>query len=276
MAAPRTGAPSPFGRLLREWRARRGVSQLRLATESGVSSRHLSFIETGRSQPSREMVLRLAEALDVPLRERNALLVAAGFAGVFRETALGAPELAPVERMLAFLLERYEPFPAYLIDRTWRVLRANRAGVAVFAPFASAASIWREDPPNLMRLTLAPDGLRRAIVNFEEVASALIARLAREAALAGGDPSLTALIDELRSLPGLPDSVRVPDSTRPLPPILAVHLKKSDVDLRFFTMLTTLGTPQDVTLQDLHIESFMPADDATETRMRALTAEKTP
>jgi len=276
MTGPRTGSPSPFGRLLREWRARRGTSQLRLATESGVSSRHLSFIETGRSQPSREMVLRLAEALDVPLRERNALLGAAGFAAVFRETALGAPELAPIERMLAFLLERYEPFPAYLIDRTWRVLRANRAGVAVFAPFASAAPIWHEDPPNLMRLTLRPDGLRRAIVNFEEVASALIARVAREAALAGSDPSLTALVEELRSLPGLPDSVRALDSTRPLPPILAVHLKHDDLDLRFFTMLTTLGTPQDVTLQDLHIESFMPADAATEARMRMIAGEQAP
>ena len=127
-----------------------------------------------------------------------------------------------------------------------------------------------------MRLTLAPDGLRRAIVNFEEVASALIARLAREAALAGGDPSLAALVAELRSLPGLPDSVRVPDSTRPPPPILAVHLKHGDLDLRFFTMLTTLGTPQDVTLQDLHIESFMPADGATEARMRSLAGETAP
>ncbi len=276
MAAPRTGVPSPFGRLLREWRARRGLSQLRLATESGVSSRHLSFIETGRSQPSREMVLRLAQALDVPLRERNALLGAAGFAAVFRETALGAPELAPIERMLAFLLERYEPFPAYLVDRTWRVLRANRAGLAAFAPFASAAPVWRENPLNLMRLTLAPDGLRPAIVNWDEVASALLARLAREAAVASGDSSLAALIEELRSLPDLPDSVRVPDLTRPPPPILAVHLKQGDVDLRFFTMLTTLGTPQDVTLQDLHIESFMPADGATEAHMRALVGEKTP
>jgi transcriptional regulator with XRE-family HTH domain len=276
MTAAQAGPPSPFGRLLREWRALRGMSQLKLATGAGASPRHLSFVETGRSQPSRDMVLRLAEALDVPLRERNALLGAAGFAAVFRESALGAPEIAPIERMLAFLLERYEPFPAYLLDRTTRVLRANRAGLATFAPFASDAPVWREKPLNLMRLTLAPDGLQPAIVNWEEVASALLARLAREAALATGDRAFAAFVDELRSLPDLPESVRVPDLTRPSPPILAVHMKRGDVDLRFFTMLTTLGTPQDVTLQDLHIESFMPADGATETAMRAIAGEPPP
>lgn len=263
---------SAFGRLLRDWRARRGMSQLRLATEAGVSPRHLSFVETGRSQPSREMVLRLAEALDVPLRERNALLGAAGFAAVFRESSLGAPEIAPVERMLQFLLDQYEPFPAFLLDRCTRVLRANRAGLATFAPFANDDPVWREQPLNLLRLTLHPAGLRRAIVNFEEVASAMLARLAREAAVAGADEELISLIEEVRSYPGLPESVRVPDLTRPAPPILAVHLKGDGVDLRFFTMVTTVGTPQDVTLQDLHVESFMPADAETEAAMRAIAA----
>lgn len=260
---------SPFGRLLRDWRARRGLSQLRLATEAGVSSRHLSFVETGRSQPSREMVLRLAEALDVPLRERNALLGAAGFAAVYRETAIGAPELATVERMLDFLLERQEPFPAFLLDHCARVLRANRAGIPVFAPFAGDAPVWRETPLNLVKLTLDPGGLRPYIVNWEEVASALLGRIARDAALASTDDELPALLDELRALPGLPESVRVPDLTRPSPPVLAVHMKRDDHELRLFTMLTTLGTPQDLTLQSLHIESFMPADPATEARLRA-------
>lgn len=270
MCEARGMSESPFGRLLKEWRARRGMSQLRLATEAGVSSRHLSFVETGRSHASREMVLRLAEALDVPLRERNSLLGAAGFAAVFRESSLGAAEIAPVERMLAFLLERYEPFPAYLVDRCTRVLRANRAGLATFAPFASDAPVWREQPLNLLRLTLHPEGLRPAIVNFEEVASALLVRLAREAALTSADTELAALDAELRAMPGLPESVRAPDLTRTPPPILAVHLKGPSTELRFFTMLTTLGTPQDVTLQDLHIESFMPADAETEARMRAM------
>lgn len=265
-------AHSPFGRLLREWRALRGLSQLALATEAGVSPRHLSFVETGRSQPSREMVLRLAEALDVPLRERNALLGAAGFAAVYRESALGAPEIQPIERMLAFLLDRYEPFPAYLLDRCTRVVRSNRAGLATFAPFATGAEPWRETPLNLLRLTLHPEGLRPYIVNFEEVASAMLARLARDAAVASADAELGALVDEVRALPGLPESVRVPDLTRAPSPILAVHMKQGSFELRFFTMLTTLGTPQDVTLQDLHIESFMPADPQTEATLRALTA----
>jgi transcriptional regulator with XRE-family HTH domain len=263
-------AHSPFGRLLRDWRALRGMSQLALATEAGVSPRHLSFVETGRSQPSREMVLRLAETLDVPLRERNALLSAAGFAAVYRESGLGAPEIEPIERMLAFLLERYEPFPAFLLDRATNVLRTNRAGLGVFAPFVIDADVWRASPLNLMRLTLHPDGLRPFIVNFEEVAGAMLVRLAREAAVAGeGDP-LAALVDEVRAMPGLPETVRAPDLTRSPSPILAVHLKRDDFELRFFTMLTTLGTPQDVTLQDLHIESFMPADAETEARLRVL------
>jgi hypothetical protein len=171
--------------------------------------------------------------------------------------------------MLGFLLERYEPFPACLVDRCTRILRANRGGAAIFAPFARDAAVWREQPLNLLRLTLHPEGLRPAIVNFEEVASALLVRLAREAALAS-DPELAALDEELRAMPGLPESVRVPDLTRPPPPILAVHLKGPACELRFFTMMTTLGTPQDVTLQDLHIESFMPADAETEARMRAM------
>lgn len=266
----RSGRPTAFGQLLRDWRAKTGMSQLRLATEAGVSPRHLSFVETGRSQPSREMVLRLSEALDVPLRERNRLLGAAGFAAVFRESAIGAPELAAVERMLGFLLDRCEPFPAYLLDRCMRLLRSNRAGLAAFAPFVRDHPVWREQPLNLLRLTLHPEGLRPAIVNFEEVASVLLVRLARSVAMPGSDSELACLADELRSLPGLPDTVRGPDPTSPPPPILAMHLKNSRVELRFFSMLTTVGTPQDVTLQGIHIESFMPADSDSEAWLRSI------
>lgn len=267
---PGKGSPSAFGRLLREWRTRRGMSQLRLATEADVSPRHLSFVETGRSQPSREMVLRLSETLDVPLRERNALLGAAGFADVFPESVIGAAELAPVERMLAFLLEQCEPFPAYLLDRCMRLLRSNRAGLAAFAPFVREHPVWREQPLNLLRLTLHPEGLQTAIVNFEEVAGALLVRLARTVAMAGSDAELARLEVELRSLPGVPRSGRVLDRTRPPPPILAMHLKGGGVELRFFSMLTTLGTPQDVALQGVHIESFMPADAASEAWLRGI------
>ncbi|MBY0399310.1 helix-turn-helix transcriptional regulator [Myxococcota bacterium] len=260
---------SAFGRLLRDWRKRSGQSQLALATEAGISQRYLSFVETGRSKPSREMVLRLAEALDVPLRERNDLLTAAGFAAFYRESAIGAPSLAPIERMLDFLLDRQEPFPAFLLDRRMRILRSNRAGSLAFVPFVRDHPIWREQPPNLLRLTLHPDGLRPAIVNFEEVASALLVRLARTIALSGDDPELVGLLEELRALPGLPESVRISDLSRPAPPILAVHVKSGTISFRFFSLLTSIGTPQDVTLQDLHIESFMPADAESEVWMRS-------
>lgn len=264
---------SPFGRLLRQWRTLRGASQLHLATEAGTSTRHLSFVETGRSQPSREMVLRLAEALDVPLRERNALLQAAGFASLYRETALGAPELEPIGRVLDFLIERHEPFPAFLVDRCWRVLRANRAAQRVFQHFAGPAPVWRESPANLMRLTLHPEGFRPAIVNFEEVAQWAISGLQRDVAFAGPDPELGGLLDEMLGLPDLPERCRVPDLDRAPQPVLPLHLKRDALELRIFSVITTFATPRDVTLQDLRIESFLPADAATETELQAL-AEK--
>jgi len=264
---------SPFGRLLRQWRTLRGASQLQLATEAGTSTRHLSFVETGRSQPSREMVLRLAEALDVPLRERNVLLEAAGFASLYRETALGAPELEPIGRVLDFLLERHEPFPAFLVDRCWRVLRANRAAQRVFARFTGPGDVWRESPANLMRLTLHPEGFRPDIVNFEEVATWALSGLQRDVAFAGRDPELAALLDEMLGLPDLPERSRVPDLSRAPQPVLPLHLKREGTELRIFSVITTFATPRDVTLQDLRIESFLPADAASEAELRALAGE---
>jgi transcriptional regulator with XRE-family HTH domain len=267
-----SGSVSPFGRLLRQWRAVRGVSQLGLAVEAGTSTRHLSFMETGRSRPSREMVLRLAEALDVPLRERNALLGAAGFAAIYRESDLDAPELEPLRRALAFQLERQEPYPAWLVDRCWRVLGSNRAAATSLAPFAGDAPPWNERPLNLARVTLHPDGLRRHLVNFEEVAAFLVGRLQRAVALNASDVELARLLEETLALPGLPEAARAPDPERALPPVLPMHLKLGDVELRLFSMLTTLGTPQDVTLQEIHVESFMPADDASDALLRALAS----
>jgi transcriptional regulator with XRE-family HTH domain len=264
---------SPFGRLLRQWRALRGVSQLGLAVEAGTSTRHLSFVETGRSKPSREMVLRLAEALDVPLRERNALLAAAGFASIYRERDLEAPELEPLRRVLAFLLERQDPYPAFLVDRCFRVLRANRAAAQSLALFSRDAPVWREEPLNLLTLTLHPDGLRPHLVNWDAVASALVGRLQRAAALAGSDAELARLLETTLALPGLPESCRAPDPSLPLPPFLPMQLKFGELELRLFSTLTTIGTPQDVTLQELHIESLMPADEASDAALRALASQ---
>jgi len=265
--------PSPFGRLLRQWRERRGASQLRLALEAGTSARHLSFVETGRSRPSREMVVRLAEALDVPLRERNALLAAAGFAALYRERGLDAPEMEPIRRSLDFLLERHEPFPAYLVDRCWRLVRSNRAGAQCLARFAGPGAVWREQPPNLLKVVLDPDGLRPWVVNWDEVAGWLVARLHREMAFAGDDPELAALAEDVARIPDLPKGAGLADPDRAPDPVLPLHLKRDDLELRLFSTLTTIGTPQDVTLQDLRIESFMPADAATEVRLRELAEE---
>lgn len=265
-------SPSPFGRILRQWRTRRGMSQLRLATEAGISTRHLSFVETGRSQPSREMVLRLAESLDVPLRERNGLLASAGFASLYRESALDAPGMETLRRMLEFLLRQHEPYPAFLIDRCWRVVRANGAALRGFARFAGPAPVWREQPLNLLRVTLDPGGLRSFIVNFEEVASSLLSHLERAAALCASDRELAGLRDEVLALPDLPESVRVPDLDRVSQPVLPLHLKRDGFELRLFSTITTVGTPQDVTLQELRIESFMPADDTSDAVLRGLAA----
>jgi AcrR family transcriptional regulator len=189
-----------------------------------------------------------------------------------RESDLAAPEMEPVERVLAFLLERHEPFPAFLVDRCWRVLRANRAGMASLVPFAGAAPLWRESPPNLLRLTLHPDGLRPFVVNWDEVARQLLARLQREVALAGPDEELAALLDELLGLPGLAEAGARPDLGSPVSPVLPLHLKRDGVELRLFSAITTLGTPQDVTLQELRIESFFPADGASEETLRSVAA----
>ncbi len=263
---------SPFGRLLRQWRGLRGMSQLALATEAGTTTRHLSFVETGRSQPTRQMVLRLAEALDVPLRERNTLLGAAGFASLYRESPLETPALGPIQRMLEFTLERHEPFPAFLVDGCYRVLRSNAAGARVFAGFAGTGAPWRETPVNLLRLTLHPDGLRPWIVNWDELAGQLLLRFQREIAHAGPDEERARLLDELLALPDLPEAGRVPDPTRVAEPVLALHIKRDDTEWRLFSLITSIGTPQDVTLQHLRIESFMAADAATEARLREQAA----
>ena len=258
---------SPFGRLLRRWRGARGMSQLALATAAATSTRHLSFLETGRAQPSREMVLRLSHALDVPLRERNQLLIGAGFAPLYRESALEAPALSALSRMLEFTLARFEPFPALLIDRGFRVVRANAASLKTLGRFASASPIWRKQPLNLLEVTLHPDGLQPHIVNFREVASAMLARLERAVAAAGGDPELAALERELRALPGVPDASTFPAS---IDPVMPLHMKHGELEVRLFTMLSQVGGAQDVTAAELHIETLMPADAASEVVLRAL------
>jgi transcriptional regulator with XRE-family HTH domain len=258
-----------FGRLLREWRTRRRLSQLDLANEAGISSRHLSFIETGRAQPSREMVLRLGRVLDVPLRERNSLLLAAGFATMYGATELEAPALAQARRALDFILRQQEPYPAIVVDRHWNILKANNATARLVEQFLDP-SATAELGLNAMRLMFHPRGFRPHIVNWEAMAAALIQWLHRDVLSGLGDAGIQDLVKELLSYPGVPDRWRMLDLDISTAPFLPIEFRKGELELRFFSTLTTLGTPHDVTLQELRVEAFFPADERTEDTARRL------
>lgn len=259
----------PFGVLLREWRAARRVSQLDLSLDAGVSSRHLSCVETGKSQPSRELVSRLADTLDVPLRERNALLVAAGYAPEFPETPLEAPALAQVRRAIDFILEHQEPYPAFVLNRRWDVLLANRAAERV-----GHFLIGGRAHANMVRQFFDPNDLRAAVANWEEVAGDLIRHLHEEIAAAPTDLQARALLDEVLRYPGVPSQWRMRELGTAPTPLLTVVFRKNDDELRFFSTITTFGTPRNVTLDDLRVECAFPADDATAALCRRLAAER--
>jgi transcriptional regulator with XRE-family HTH domain len=265
-----TAAPR-FGDVLRHWRVARRMSQLTLATEAEISARHLSFLETGRAQPSREMVLLLAGVLDVPLRDQNAMLAAAGYAPIYRETALGAPELIQVRRALGFMLAQQEPYPALVVDHHWNLLMQNEGAGRVFALFLDPEAIAHvPGPPNVVRMTFHPQGLRRYIVNWEALAGPLIQQIHREAVGGIADEGTRQLLEEVLSYPGVPARWRTPDQKAQSAPFLPVVLCKGDLALRFFTTIATLGTPQDITLQELRVECFFPADEVTEDMARRL------
>ncbi len=261
-----TGA-SAIGVLLREWRAAQGLSQLALALAAGVSSRHLSFIETGRAEPSRAMVLRLAETLDVPLRERNALLTAAGFAAQFRESGLDDVDLAPVRRALGLVLRSHEPYPALVVDGVWNVLLANASFERLLPALLPAEALPRP-PYNVMRLTFDPAGLRPFIANWEQVAHVLGQRIKRKLRAPRLEPGRARLLEELLAYPGVREAV----ASGPLPPeaevVMPLRIDKDGLRLSWFSTIATIGIPRDVTLEELHIESLFPADDATEAAVR--------
>jgi transcriptional regulator with XRE-family HTH domain len=261
---------SPFGRVLRQWRARRRLSQLDLALSADISSRHLSFIETGRAQPSREMVLRLARVLDVPLRDRNDLLTVAGYAPIYRETRLDAPALSRARRALDHILRQQEPYPAIVLDRHWNVLMANDATARLVARFVEPGADL--GPANAMRLIFHPRGFRPHIVNWEATAAALIQWLHRDVLSGFADAETRALLEEVLAYPGVPRDWRTLDLDASTAPFLAIDFRRDDLELRYFTTLTSLGTPHDITLQELRIESFFPADEATEEAARRLAA----
>jgi transcriptional regulator with XRE-family HTH domain len=276
-ATPGAGTGSRrFADVLRHWRAARRMSQLALAAEAEISSRHLSFLETGRAQPSREMVLRLAGVLDVPLREQNALLMAAGYAPIYRESPLGAPELGQVRRALGFMLAQQEPYPALVVDRHWNLLMQNEGARRIFGLFLDPDAAQVPGPPNVVRMTLHPQGLRRYITNWEALAGPMIQQIHRESVGGVPDEATRQLLDEVLGYPGVPGRWRTADVQAQSAPFLPLALRRDGLALRFFTTIATLGTPQDVTLQELRVECFYPADETTEELARRLAEQRGP
>jgi transcriptional regulator with XRE-family HTH domain len=253
-------ATVPLGTLLRDWRRRRRLSQLDLALEAGVSARHLSFLETGRSRPSREMVLHLSEQLDVPLRDRNRLLLAAGFAPAFDERPIDAPEMAPVREALDKILTGHEPYPAAVVDRWWNLVAANRS-IAVFTDQVPAHLM--EPPVNVLRVSLHPDGMASRILNYGEWRAHLVDRLRRQVALTA-DARLAELLDEITGYPGEPDELHGPGGEIAVP----LRFDAGGRELTFFSTIATFGTAVDITLAELAIEAFFPADQATAAYLR--------
>ncbi len=258
-------AKTDFAVQLRWWRARRGLSQLALAGATEISQRHLSFLELGRNDPSRAMVLRLGAALGVPLRQQNALLRAAGFAPAWRESAMDAPALESVNRALDFMLAQQEPYPAFVVDRRWNLLRLNRGGRNLVA-FLIGTSLSVPVPGvavNLADALVAPDALRPFIANWREVALYFL-RGVQADALADGTPETDALLRRLLAYPNLPRLFEAPDVDQPPDPVLAIHFVKDGTPLKLFTTIATLGTPQDATVEEIRIECFFPVDAAAE------------
>jgi transcriptional regulator with XRE-family HTH domain len=251
----------PVGNLLREWRQRRGMSQLGLALDAGISARHLSFLETGRSTPSREMVLHLAEELEVPLRERNNLLVAAGYAPIFRERILQDPALHAARKAIDVVLETQKPYPAFAIDRHWTIVASNRAIPELYVGVSDA--LLRR-PVNALRLSLHPEGLAPRIANFGEWRAHVLARLHRQVAITA-DPGLKDLLRELSDYPA--PNAGVSKASTPnrewTNVVTPLNIVVNSTNLAFFSTTTIFGTPVDITLSEIAIESFFPADAAT-------------
>ncbi len=254
-------ASNPAGVLLRQWRDIRGKTQLDLSFDAGVSQKHISFVESGRSVPSRQMLLDLAQALDVPLRERNELLLAAGYAPLYSDQALDAPLLNSISKALQRMLRQHEPFPAIVMDRHWNILMANEAAPQLFNCFIDLAK-WPK-PRNLLHLMFDPAGMRPFVANWPQTARGLLGRVYREALGRIIDERTKALLAEVSQYPGVKPEWQAPSSSEPMP-MIPLTFVKDGVRLNYFSMITTVGTPQTVTAEELRLESMFPADDTTE------------
>jgi transcriptional regulator with XRE-family HTH domain len=272
-ATARDSEANPAGVLLRQWRDVRGKTQLDLSFDAGVSQKHISFVESGRSIPSRQMLLDLAQALDIPLRERNALLVAAGYAPLYSDQALDAPAMSSITRALQRMLHQHEPFPAIVMDRHWNVLMTNDAAPQLFNCFIDMAA--RPSPRNLLHLMFDPAGMRPFVANWSETARGLFARVYREALGRVIDEKTKVLLAELSQYPGVKPEWRAP-SPNDVMPMIPLTFVKDSVRLNYFSMITTVGTPQTVTAEELRIECMFPADEATESRHRRFILARSP
>ncbi|TDF35869.1 XRE family transcriptional regulator [Alteromonadaceae bacterium M269] len=254
----------------RKWRQFRKLSQLELALTANISQRHISYLETGRSQPSREMVVQLADALDVPLRERNVMLQAAGFSALYNESQMDDPVMAPIMKAVKRVLEHHNPLPAIVVDRFWDVQMMNASAERLFGLIMSSSDFASKNGEqaklNVAELTLHPKGLRQFITNWEQAAPSFVSRLKSE--------MLSSANVEVRQRLGgylaLASSVGEFDSFQPgLLPVMPLNISVSGVELSFFSMISTIGTPQDITTDELRIESFYPNDEATEVFFRS-------
>jgi transcriptional regulator with XRE-family HTH domain len=260
----RTPPSRGVGAMLRHWRDLRGTSQLELSSHTGFSQRHISFIESGRSSPSRQTLMDIAQALDVPLRDRNSLLLAAGYAPIYSEAPWNAGEMQGVTRALERMLRQHEPFPAVVMDRYWNVLVANEAAPRFFNYFIDMKT--RTGPRNMLHLMFDPDGMRPHVADWDDVAPTLIQRIARETVGHVTDSKTQELITALLSYPGTKAEWKTPRAvpTTPTLPVIPLGFIHNSWTLRYFSMVTTVGTPQTITAQELRIECLFPVDESTE------------
>jgi transcriptional regulator with XRE-family HTH domain len=263
---------SSLGDLVRYWRRIRSMSQLDLASAAMTTPRYMSFLETGRARASRDMVLRLATALEVPLRDRNGLLLAAGFAPLYTDYDLDDPAVERVTNAIGRILDQHDPLPAVLLNRQWDVRRTNDGAARLFARLLAPHRI--PDTPNVLRLMLEPGPVRAAVANWDEVAPALLERARREAVGGVLDHDTAEFVQQLRTGPDASIFGAAPRTLGPLVPVIDVHLNVDGTILRWFSIVSTIGTPVDVTAQELRVEAFFPADEHTEHEWRSMIGER--
>ncbi len=255
MGMPSTSGIHQLGELLRYWRQERGKSQLDLSMDTGISQRHLSFVESGRSTPSREFLSIVSDALNIPLRERNILLLASGYAPLYSEQRLGAEQMAVVSRAIDRMLQQHEPHPALVLDRHWNVVRTNEAAPRFFGSFIDLES--RPKPRNLLDLMFDPAGMRPFVDEWEGVAASLMQRVRREAVGQVLDAELQELLKRLREYPGV---AGLKPPIAPQSPVLPITFKRGNERFSYFSLITTVGTPQCITAQEVRVECMFPAD----------------